>query len=262
MEGYTDTRGDITFAMLNTVKYNVTFTKSGYSFIPMLITAKAENYIIEGYSTSGIDIPFIQNGTSTAATFNFTVTTNRTSQHGANVTVYFNDTSFRTVSGYVVIWQSNHTLGNPLNTNRTEFYNATFTGFQTVKEWVVPLSNTSVDGESYVAEVVATSPLKTNTVNQPVWFKKTPQRIGGMSSEFSLFFALAIMMFTALMAGSSSVGAVGLCVTFEGWIFYAIGFLDLIDQQMSSGAYSVPAILTIMTFVSFMALFVAGKKKR
>jgi hypothetical protein len=73
-------------------------------------------------------------------------------------------------------------------------------------------------------------------------------------------------MFTALMAGTSTAPAISLIVTFEGWVFYGMNMFTLIDSPINTvegtttGLYTVPVVLTLMTFTCFLYLFVTYRR--
>jgi hypothetical protein len=110
-------------------------------------------------------------------------------------------------------------------------------------------------------KTVGFAPSGTVNVQEPVWFKNLSTPIAGLSPEFALFMALGIMMFTAMMAGVSSAPAISLCVTFEGWVFYGMNCFNIIDYTLAnSGASAVVGVLVIMSFVSFLYLFVTYRR--
>lgn len=72
------------------------------------------------------------------------------------------------------------------------------------------------------------------------------------------------MMFTALLAGASTIGAVGLCVTFEGWVFYGMGWLQLLDVEVENSLFTVSVVvlmLTVMTVISIATLFLERRHR-
>ncbi len=270
MNGTTDSRGDLTFAMLTTVKYNMTFNKTGYTFPEatpgLYITPHDDNYIITAYPVNGGNV-FITNGSAPEANTNLTAWSYKINSTAGNITVRFEDSAKSTYAGRIRIYQSNRTLGYAYPEDQIEYYNETFVGYVGNASW----ESTGVAGESYVVEVQAATDQGIIVINDVVWFKRNPYVVGGLGQEFSLFVALFIMMFTSLLAGYTTAGAVGICVSFEGWMFYGMGMLDLIDVSLaditgtdptvSGGVTSVAIALTLMTFISIMLLFLHRKKK-
>jgi len=127
-------------------------------------------------------------------------------------------------------------------------------------------NQTNVDDTGYMVQ--ATGYTSAGIVHQAgaAWFRRVANPIAGLSPEFALFIALGILMFTALMAGTSTAPAISLCVTFEGWVMYSQNMFVLIDpeplyQNLESGSTVVPAVLTIMTFITIVWLFVEYRRK-
>jgi len=281
LNGTTDSRGDITFAMMADVQYAMEYTLAGYTFpVGTTITPHDDNYII--YANS-VGSTIISNGTSPQASVTYSVLTNRTSMTVASVYINFTDVAGATTNGFVVLSQTNTTLGN--NTPPVILANETFTGNLTAKNYTLwdgvtascPASNSTVyNGTGYKvgcinatlvndascsAKTVGFTPTGTVQVQESVWFKNIASPIAGLSPEFALFMALGIMMFTAMMAGVSSAPAISLCVTFEGWVFYGMNCFNIIDYTLAnSGASAIVGVLVVMSFISFLYLFVTYRR--
>jgi hypothetical protein len=126
-----------------------------------------------------------------------------------------------------------------------------------------------VNDQSYVSGAVGNNAYGELTVQSPIWFKNIETPLNGLSPIFSLFFALGVMMFTALMATGGTAPAISLCVTFEGWIFYGMNCFQSIDRPLVTMAGTQPtvigdsvvvAVLTFMTMVCFVYLFVSYRR--
>jgi hypothetical protein len=127
-------------------------------------------------------------------------------------------------------------------------------------------NQTNVEDSSYMIQ--STGHTVQGIINNvgTTWFRRTTNPIAGLSPEFALFIALGIMMFTALMAGTSTAPAVSLVVVFEGWVMWGMNMFTLIDPPIvrAPGAISltaVEAMLTVLTFFCILWLFVEYRRK-
>lgn len=127
-------------------------------------------------------------------------------------------------------------------------------------------NQTNIEDMSYAIAAEGYTSSGTVYESGTTWFKRTTNPIAGLSPEFALFIALFIMMFTALMAGTSTAPAMSLVVTFEGWVFYGLNMFAIIDPvplyvDPASGSTTVPLVLTIMTFICIVWLFLEYRRK-
>jgi PKD repeat protein len=283
LNGTTDSRGDITFAMMADTQYLMNYTLVGYTFPSgTTITPHDDNYVIYA---NFVGSTFITNGTSPQASINYSVLTNRTNTTSAKIFVNFSDTAGSTTGGFVTLYRTNSTFGN--NSPNIVFVNESFTGNSSITNYTFidtptascPVSNatvyngtgllvgcynvTLVNGQSCSAKTIGYTPNGNVAVQDPIWFRNIASPIAGLSAEFALFMALGILMFTAMMAGISTAPPVSLAVTFEGWIFYGSNMLNLIDSVAYVGGIgisSVEVVLTMMTFISIIFLFVSYRR--
>lgn len=288
LNGSTDSRGDITFAMMTDVQYSIVTTKTGYTFPTLNITPHDDNYLITANYAGSL---FVVNGTSPAASVTFTTSYIRINQTTAFVNLSYVDFAGATTSGQINITQTNRTATNL--SNRVQVASTTFTGNSSWANYtfydgavagcpaskaaiynstgsIVGCSNqTLVNDASYQTGCAGNTPTGTVYQTGTVWFKSFASPIAGLSPEFALFIALFIMMFTALMAGTSTAPAVSLVVTFEGWVFYGMNMFVLMDGPtvtdlttgITGAATLVPSVLTIMTFITIVWLFVEYRRK-
>lgn len=278
LAGYSDSRGDITFAMIPDVQYGITTTKSGYTFQPLNITPHDDNYLIIADYTGS---PFVTNGTSPVASVTFKTLYTRVNQTVGFINISYVDIAGATTSGKVNITQTNKTLGG---TTKIHIAGELFTGNASWKNFTLwdkavagcspktsviynstgsissCLNQTLVEGGSYQVSGVGYTPTGTVTQTGTAWFKSIASPIAGLSPEFALFIALGIMMFTALMAGTSTAPAISFVVTFEGWIFYGMNMFVIIDVETNSGASPVVNVLIIMTLITIVWLFVTFRR--
>lgn len=96
----------------------------------------------------------------------------------------------------------------------------------------------------------------------PTWFTKTVIPINGLTAGLCMLFAFGVIFMTGLMATSSTAPQVSIVVCFEGWIFYGLNFFAPINTSVPAiGEYSVPAVLTLMTFVAILWNFAEFRRK-
>ena len=288
LNGTTDSRGDITFAVMTNVQYAMTFTKTGYTFDDITLAPYDVNLI---YPTS-TGSAFVKNGTAPQANVIFTAQTSRYNQTVALLTVNYTDTTSATTGGIITLTQPNASAGNTSIVTNTLF-SVPFTGntsstsyllidaptsncpstssaiITTSGATVLCTNNILVNDQSYVSGAVGNNAYGELTVQSPIWFKNIETPLNGLSPIFSLFFALGVMMFTALMATGGTAPAISLCVTFEGWIFYGMNCFQSIDRPLVTmvgtqptviGDSVVVAVLTFMTMVCFVYLFVSYRR--
>ena len=279
LSGYSDSRGDITFAMMTDVQYSLTASKPGYTFRPLNITPHDDNYLIISDYTGSL---FVANGTAPAASVTFQTIYTRVNQTVGLINISYVDTAGATTAGRLNITQTNKTIGG---TSAILIAGGTFTGNSSWKNFTLIdavvsgcagktsvvydgngaitscLNQTLVDGASYQTSAVGYTSGGNVYETGTVWFIATKSPIAGLSPEFALFIALGIMMFTAMMAGTSTAPAVSLVVTFEGWVFYGMNMFVLMAGPMgSSGRDPVLDVLTIMTIITIIWLFVTFRR--
>lgn len=292
LNGTTDSRGDITFAMMADTQYLINATATGYTFVPFTVTPHDDNYIILAQTAAGS--PFVQNGTPLQANVYFTANQYRYNETAALLVINYTDTTAATTNGEIAIYTQGTSLGNT-SAEKNTFLSTTFTGNQTTKSYILidkqlpgcPSSTsaildnstgavvscmnvTLVNDKSYSVVAKGITASGNVSAQNPVWFKNLTNPISGLSAVFALFFALGIMMFTSLMSKKSTAPAIALCVVFEGWVFYGMNCFNLIDRPLlggdptgwapGSGLTLMNALLTVATFICFLYLFVSYRR--
>lgn len=285
LSGYTDSRGDITLAMMADVQYELGFSATGYTFDNQTITPHDDNYIIMPRGTGGS--PFVTNGSSPQTNVLFTATYTRYNETAALLHINYTDYSLLTTGGDISLYRPNTSLGYTFNnvSEQENFVSVHFTGPNTTQGYILidgatpacPSSSsaiftdtytlvactnqTLVNDKSYFAAATGMTPGGNVSVQAPVWFKNIHTPIAGLSAEFALFAALGIMMFTAMMATPTTAPAISIAFAFEGWIFYGMNMLQLIDSPTQSGASVVVEVLIVITGIAIVYNFVEYRRR-
>jgi len=243
LNGTTDSNGDISFLMIPSVKYNMTFTKIGETIANMLITPKDEYYLI--YSTYSGDFYETKYNYNEKVYFNITTTVVNSTSNTVNID--YVDLLRQTTNAKIYINQTLN-IGNQTNIYYETFAPAANGNF--TKN--INLNNTL--GESYIIRVVTThTTFGLNTRDFAVSFADLP-KTGGLPSNIILFFAILLMIFVGMFFGASSATQGALVVCFVGWLFFALGWLN------DLGA-SAPAALTLATVISIVAIVAKSKNE-
>lgn len=285
LSGYTDSKGDITMAMMADVQYEMGFSAAGYTFDNQTITPHDDNYIIMPRGTGGS--PFVTNGSSPQTNVLFTAKYTRYNETAALLYINYTDYSLLTTGGDITLYRPNTSLGYTYNnvSEQENFVSVHFTGPNTTQGYILidgatpacPSSSsaiftdtytlvactnqTLVNDKSYFAAATGMTPGGNVSVQAPVWFKNIHTPIAGLSAEFALFAALGIMMFTAMMATPTTAPAISIAFAFEGWIFYGMNMLQLIDSPTQSGASVVVEVLIVITGIAIVYNFVDFRRK-
>lgn len=106
LSGYTDSRGDITFAMMTDVQYELYTNKSGYAFHNFTMTPHDDNYIIYADQTGSL---FVTNGTAPAASVTYVIRSKRLNATSAVINISYDDVAGATNAGIIRLHR------NPVN---------------------------------------------------------------------------------------------------------------------------------------------------
>jgi len=246
MTGTTGSDGGIDFMMFEAIKYRVTFYKEGEIDTTWEGFPKDEYYTIWAprFGTS----EWFEHGVNPLEAVNFTVTGTTATEDEATITVYYNDTLANTTTSAVYLSQTftdgteeliQQYLGGAAST-----WNHTFT------------LEGDHRGESYLVHLRAQHGTLGNiTRDYGVYFKPAPISFG-LPEDLLLYGAMAVMIFTALFFGQSSVGAGCIVFAFEGWLFYWIGWLQDLGSE-----YAVGTALIIISVVAVLVNVMQRSKR-
>jgi hypothetical protein len=246
MTGTTGSDGSIDFMMFEAIKYRVTFYKEGEINTTWEGFPKDEYYTIWAprFGTS----EWFEHGVNPLEAVNFTVTGTTATEDAATITVYYNDTLKKTTGAAVYL---NQTL-----TNGTEIL---------IQQYVTGAASTwshtfnlpgDHRGESYIVRLRAQHGTLGNiTRDYGVYYKPAPISFG-LPEDLLLYGAMAVMIFTALFFGQSSVGAGCIVFAFEGWLFYWIGWLQDLGSE-----YAVGTALIIISLVAVLVNVMQRSKR-
>lgn len=106
LSGYTDSRGDITFAMMTDVQYELYTNKSGYTFHNFTMTPHDDNYIIYADQTGSL---WVTNGTAPAASVTYVIRSKRLNATSAVINISYDDVAGATNAGIIRLHR------NPVN---------------------------------------------------------------------------------------------------------------------------------------------------
>jgi len=252
MTGTTDSAGDISFLMMQSTQYNMTATKSGYTFNPMLIYANSNDhyYIIA-----------IENGTYYPGKYdnlnvvNLTVTTNEISATQAFVNVSYDDAYGGVTSGTIKVMSRSLIAGQaptliaefPVNTSQATFSTLiTHTGPDQFDGYVITnINNSNLE--------------KPVNLTKTFWFKGEPVTLPGVSPKVMLWFAFLVIGILVMCAGASHAPQVSFIVCFMSWLFYGWGAFSELFNYFDEWKFTLA--LTTATFGSLLWIWNERKRK-
>jgi len=246
MSGTTGSDGGIDFMMFEAIKYRLTFYKEGVINTTWEGFPKDEYYTIWAprFGTS----EWFEHGVNPLEAVNFTVTGTTATEDAATISVYYNDTLKNTTGAAVYL--------NQMFENGTEILIQQYLG-GTASTWSHTF-NLPGDhrGESYIVRLRAQHGTLGNiTRDYGVYYKPAPISFG-LPEDLLLYGAMAVMIFTALFFGQSSVGAGCIVFAFEGWLFYWIGWLQDLGSE-----YAVGTALLIISVVAVLVNVMQRSKR-
>jgi PKD repeat protein len=246
----TDSLGRATFYVIPTGKYNVTFTKTGYTFTPMILVPQDDDYIIYAVETTS---GFFKDGYDELETVNITVQTVYINSTAHFVNMSYNDTLAHTTGGFINVTAKNVTVGG---------------ADVTLTSWAVTASqctnSTVIIHETPVSGLVESNVTHTDFGyigrSYPYTFKGAPVSFMGLGGEIVLLVVIGLMTLTT-MGGGILVGRHAAFVACaEGWFFYAIGWFDSLIARGSTTETLLILALSIATVASIAAIFELRKK--
>ncbi len=232
--GITDTTGSVSLRLYKTQLYRITAVKSTaginqemtlypkdseYVFLITNTAPNLQEHTIQEKDAITISVSkAILNTTHATITLNYSDTLNETT----GLTYYINQSNSTMLQSW--IWTSGS-------------YNHTFT-----------LSGYS--GQSYMVHVVATHD-EYGTIDRSysVPFEKTSVGIPGISNTLWLWFAVAVMFFTAAMFTESTAEKGLLIVCAEGWIFFFMGMFSSLDSAQFTVSLTLATVIGVFAYI-------------
>jgi PKD repeat protein len=247
---FTDDTGISTFYVIPTTKYNVTFQKTGYTFNPAVMTLTMHDYYI---FPTNVPNPYYEHGYDQVSAINLTVSQNEVNDTAFWLNMSYDDATGSTTGGSIVVVQRN-TIPYQANT--------------TIATWPVTGSSCSNNTLIIHTQEVNGNVIGNITTGQfgivqrtfPYTMRGAPVTFLGFGQEIALLVALGMMLGTAMLAGATHSRPIVFTMSFEGWIFYAIGWFDsLILRGVPEIALQLA--LSLITLLSLFAIFEMRKKK-
>lgn len=236
MTGVTGSDGAINFMMIEAVKYRVNFYKEGEFNVTWEGYPKDEYYEVWTSPLGASD--WYRTGYNPLDIITFAVTAVTSDADETQITVAYNDTLDNTTSATVNL---DRRLANGTEINIASYnsgvasWNHTFniTGDHRDEDYLIRLYSDHGDLGNVTRKIgVHTKPGPTNL---------------GLPEGLLLYFAMGIMLFTALFFGQTSVNAGVVVFSLEAWIFYWLGWL----QDLGTDAVLVTT-LTVITFIAVL----------
>ena len=246
MQQTSDSFGNAEFLMIPSVKYNVTTTLSGYSFSPLYVSPHEDVYPItanfnltDGFGiqnpvTGKSNVSVVVSGTAINATY-------------GRINLTFLDSASSTTGGNISVYRQNATPGGARILVATmPVSSSSFSNNTTI------VALTGVTGTNFVVTTNVTSSLESSNIRRDslVSFNGTPAAIGWLSSELTLLLAVFFILLTAMFAGRMSGVGMGIAVCAEAWIFYAMGWWNLLvniyGATMILGAFTLATVAVIV----------------
>jgi hypothetical protein len=259
MSALTDDYGAVTFLMVPTVKYNMTFTLAGYTFTNLRLMPQDNEYII--YPDGQPEAVFYPvAGMSELEAVNITITTADKTSSIKFVNISYYDKLGHTTGGYVDVLLKNET---PFGRN---FLLYCWTVSEQKNPWTGAVDLNNWTNSSEVDHTVAVSGfVNTNVTNTDFGFIKRsfgfsffsiPVTFLGFGYEIALLVAMGIMLFTAMLGGASNAKQVAFVVCIEGWVFYSMHWYDsLIARGVPAEVISMALLIaTVFAFVANMGV--------
>jgi len=250
MNQTTDSLGTATFYIFPTAKYNVTFTKAGYTIPPMILVPRDDHYVI--YATSA-DTTYFRNGRDELSAVNITITQNHLNSSYTYLNLTYLDTSAGTTGGTIAIWQKSSV---PYGTASL------------IASWpVTGNSFTNSTGITHVQRVsgivqanVTHSTFGTILRSYPFQLNSVPVEFLGFGDEIQLLVALGMMLFTAMLAGATHARQIIIVVGMEGVFFQTFGwFSAMVTRGVPNSA--IWLAISVMFLYGILANFAERKRR-
>jgi PKD repeat protein len=242
MSQTTDTFGVASFLMTSTVKYNISFTKAGYTIAPLLLVPTTSDYT--QYATeTGVGDPTYVHGVNELQAVSIIVSQIEVNDSYSYLNMTYSDSTGHTTGGYIdVIQKSSIPRESPT----------------TIVRWYVTSNSESnstlvahpqqVDGS---VQAHINNDFNT-TRTYPFSMKGAPVNFMGFGAEIRLLVALGIMLLTVMLAGAATGRPIVVVMAVEGWIFYTTGFFQALIDRGTPDA-SIILSLVLVTVIAIAA---------
>lgn len=244
MSGITDYKGDINFMMLEPVKYECTFCKTGVINQTETIYPKDDYYIILAGSFGNAS------WWVGSADLNEMVVINVTKGDDGTdgwINAAYTDYSGGTTGGYCYLNQS-----NPDDPDGEEVVIDSYT--ITTNNWSNNFTSLEVNGESYHVHIQPTHTTWDFERSFVVNFPKVKVNPLNLSDNELMMVATFLILFCGLLFGSISAPHAPLVMTFLGVVFFLLGWFDAV-------ALTAVATLTLSAVLSVLTLFMVRSKQ-
>lgn len=238
----TDSFGVTSFLMVSTVKYNVTFTKAGYTIPTLLLVPTTTDYT--QYATAiGEGSPIYVHGVNELQAVSVVVNQVAVNDSYTYLNMSYNDSTGHTTGGYIDVIQKSPTPRDPPTT--------------IVRWYVTSNSETNSTLVAHPQQVDGAVQVHINndfntTRTYPFSMKGAPVNFMGFGAEIRLLVALGIMLLTVMLAGAATGRPIVVVMAVEGWIFYTTGFFQALINRGTPDA-SIILSLVLVTVIAIAA---------
>jgi len=246
----TDTMGTATFYVFPTAKYNITFTKAGYTIPSMILVPQDDDYII--YATAAETI-YYRHGQDELAAVNVSIVQVPVNETYVFMNLTYLDTTSHTTGGTIDIWQKSE---------------VPYTADALLSSWPVTGSSfTNSTGISHVQKVsgvvqanITHSDFGTILRSYTFQLNSVPVKFLGFGANIQLLVALGMMLFTAMLAGATHAKQIILVVGIEAVVFMSFGWFDI---MMTRGIplLAIQTAITLMIVYGVIANFAERKRR-
>jgi len=247
MSGYTDYKGQINFMMFEPVKYECLFYKPGEINNNLSVYPKSDHYLI--LATEFGNASWYKGGSDINAMINCTVTTgDGPTSKDRNITLTYSDLTGGTVGGIVYLNQTNTTPGG------AEICLSSWSGLTNNCTHTFTVTNCA--GQSYFIRVRPNHTTWTFERDFAVSFPPEQVNPLGLTDTELALMSCFLILFVGLLFGGISAPHAPLVMSFLGWIFLALGWLNAIITT------AVPALLLASVLSVAYLIMVRSKKER
>jgi len=244
MSGITGGDGVVSFMMVETIKYRITFVNESADInVTMYLYPKGDRYVI----TVGERSYWRSTQHNINDVINVTITTQKINSTHAYINVSYNDSLDMTTNVTIYLNQTNESdwLNQTILDSYYENNQGNVTHSFIVEEY---------RGKSYFIRLV----IEHNEFGRLIrdYYVKFKGMIADLGWDESVYpvFAFAAILFVGAMFGATSVGNGALVCCLLGWVFYGIGWLDVLG-------IGAPISLTLASLVAVFANMIRRGKE-